>query len=47
MEEVKALLTLVEFAKDSDLRTIIKSNCLTLIQILKGRMEIRPWYCYA
>ncbi|CAN0892669.1 hypothetical protein LINGRAHAP2_LOCUS17687, partial [Linum grandiflorum] len=41
MTEAKALLvTTMEFAEDSALRTIIKSDCLTLIQPLNGRMEI-------
>ncbi|CAN0923137.1 hypothetical protein LINGRAHAP2_LOCUS33423, partial [Linum grandiflorum] len=47
MAEAKALLTAVEFAEDFGLRTIIKSDCLTLILALNGRMEVWPWQCYA
>ncbi|CAN0824796.1 hypothetical protein LINGRAPRIM_LOCUS1813, partial [Linum grandiflorum] len=47
MAEAKALLTTVEFAEDSGLRTIIKSDCLTLILALNGSMEVWPWQCYA
>ncbi|CAN0924753.1 hypothetical protein LINGRAHAP2_LOCUS34369 [Linum grandiflorum] len=47
MAEVMALLKAIEFEKDSGLRTIIKSDCLTLIRALIGREEMRPCQCYA
>ncbi|CAN0879036.1 hypothetical protein LINGRAHAP2_LOCUS12813 [Linum grandiflorum] len=45
--EIVALLKLVEFEKDSGLRTIIKLDCLTIITALTCRMESWPWQCYA
>ncbi|CAN0870327.1 hypothetical protein LINGRAHAP2_LOCUS9495, partial [Linum grandiflorum] len=40
MAEVMTLLKAMEFAKDSSLETIIKSDCLTLIRALIVREEM-------